>query len=358
MRALLAAALILAASCATPAFNESEWRSARDACAPESLHAPHEENGRFFNPWLRMEDKGVMDMVRWKLSRAPRFGEEEKNFHPRLATGALERLRGDPMEDAVVWLGHSSFLMRLGGEYWLTDPVLSNDRFMLKREMPAALQAADLATLGARISVIISHNHYDHLDRETLAALPEGTRAFVPLGLAGTVREAGIKDVREMDWWQEIDFGNGAMIACLPAQHWSRTLSQDTNTTLWAGFLVRAGGRSLYFCGDGGMFIGFREIGRRYPGIDYALLPVNPTFPRWLMHYQHMDTDEALDAFRDLGARIMIPMHWGTFRLGDEPAGYAGLQLARRVRERSIDPARVLILGAGEVHLPGGRGER
>jgi L-ascorbate metabolism protein UlaG (beta-lactamase superfamily) len=132
-------------------------------------------------------------------------------------------------------------------------------------------------------------------------------------------------------------------------QHWSRRIGQEINTTLWASFLLITPTVRVYFGGDTGYFIGYQEFGRKYPGIDYALLPTTAYHPRWFMHYAHMDVDEALEAFRELGARVMIPQQWGTFHLGDEPVGYPAVELERKIAERRLDPARYRIMNLGEI---------
>jgi L-ascorbate metabolism protein UlaG (beta-lactamase superfamily) len=134
-----------------------------------------------------------------------------------------------------------------------------------------------------------------------------------------------------MDWWQEMDFGNGTQLVCLPMQHWSRRIGQGFNDTLWASFMLITPEVTIYLGGDSGYFIGYKEIAKRFPGIDYALLPTTAYHPRWFMHYNHMNVDEAIEAFHDLNARFMIPQQWGTFHLGDEPPGYPALELKRKI---------------------------
>jgi L-ascorbate metabolism protein UlaG (beta-lactamase superfamily) len=120
------------------------------------------------------------------------------------------------------------------------------------------------------------------------------------------------------------------------------------NSTLWASFMITAPTTTLYYGGDSGYFIGYREIGRMFPGIDYALMPVTAYRPRWFMHYAHMDARESLDAFHDLGARFFVPTQWGAFHLGEEPPGYAALDLQREIRSQQLDPSKFLILDIGE----------
>jgi len=227
--------------------------------------------------------------------------------------------------------------------------MLSDRALWPKRHTQPALTQEALRSLPGTFNVVLSHNHYDHLDKATLEALPASSRLYVPLGLGEFVGEMAGKPVKEMDWWQTVDVGKGVRLVCLPAQHWSRRIGQGRNTTLWASFLIVTPERTVYFGGDSGYFIGYREIGRRYPGIDVALLPLTAYHPRWFMHYAHMNAPEVLDAFDDLGARTLIPTQWGTFRLGSEPIGYPILDLRRTMKERTFDPSRAVIMDIGQI---------
>jgi len=197
--------------------------------------------------------------------------------------------------------------------------------------------------------VLISHNHYDHLDADSIRSLPGDSRFYVPLGLKKLVESFHNGLVQELDWWQEIDLGGGRKLVCLPAQHWSRRIGQDYNETLWASYLLMTPQTSVYYGGDSGYFIGYREIGRRFPRIDYALLSTTAYHPRWFMHYAHKNIPEALQAFRDLGAKYFIPTQWGTFALGDEPPGFPALDLMRTIQGEDLDPSRFMILNIGEI---------
>ncbi len=152
-----------------------------------------------------------------------------------------------------------------------------------------------------------------------------------------------------MDWWEEIDLKKGSKLICLPAQHWSLRISQGRNQSLWASYLLITPSVTLYFGGDSGYFKGFREIGRKYPGIDYAFMATTAYHPRWFMHFQHMNIEEAIKGFEELGARTFIPTQWGTFHLGSEPAGYPGLDLTRHIEKNHLDPVRFAIMGIGEI---------
>jgi L-ascorbate metabolism protein UlaG (beta-lactamase superfamily) len=157
--------------------------------------------------------------------------------------------------------------------------------------------------------------------------LPRHVPVFVPLGLGNWFRRLRFTDVRELDWWETAKAGT-VSVTLVPAQHWSRRRIGDTNRTLWGGFVIECGGLKIYHCGDSAWFDGFAEIGRRHPDLLAAMLPIGSYSPAWFMGYHHMNPEEAGHAFLELGARHLIPMHWGTFKLTDEPL----LEPAERMR--------------------------
>jgi len=346
---LLLVLTFLVSSCgiAVRPFDEDKWREAVAATDPALLYAPHYRDGRFFNPWMPVE-KEFGEVLSWWLSERTSYPPEEENALPRVMPELHRRITA-ASGDFIAWIGHASFLIRSGGVYWLTDPMFSDRALLPKRRTPPALSLAEFLSLPGEKNVIISHNHYDHLDTASIREMPAATRLYVPLGLKPLLQELGKNNVVEMDWWQELSCGDGCRLICLPAQHWSRRTLTDTNATLWASFLLETAGKKIYYGGDSGYFLGYREIGRRYPGIDYALLPVTAYDPRWFMHYPHMNAREALAAFRDLGARHFIPTQWGTFRLGDEPIGHAPLALTRELRSSGVKADQVLVMEIGQL---------
>lgn len=236
---------------------------------------------------------------------------------PAVAAGAV----------SVTWAGHASWVLRIGGLTVLTDPVWS--RRILgtpARITPVGVRWEELPPVDA---VVISHNHYDHLDAPTLKRLPRTTPLFVPAGLARWCRRRGFTRVTELDWWESVELG-GVRFEFVPAHHWSKRSLMDACRTLWGGWVLSAAGpagaagaagavKKVYFAGDTGYGHWFGEIGRRHPGIDLALLPIGAYAPRWWLRDVHADPEEAVQACLDLGARRMAPMHWGTFVLSSEP---------------------------------------
>lgn len=330
-------------------FDEMAWRNRVEEQNTDLLYAPHFKDGRYFNPWMPMDHGGPWRLLQWRLSRKAPYSEEEKNFSPRFIPELSKRIRAMPEGDFIAWIGHSTFLLRVGGEYWITDPMFSERALLPKRTTPPAITGDELRELTPRLHVLISHNHYDHLDADSIRSLPGDSRFYVPLGLKKLVESFHGGLVQELDWWQEIDLGAGRKLVCLPAQHWSRRIGQEYNETLWASYLLMTPQTSVYYGGDSGYFIGYREIGRRFPHIDYALLSTTAYHPRWFMHYAHKNIPEALQAFRDLGAKYFIPTQWGTFALGDEPPGFPALDLMRTIQGENPDPSRFMILNIGEI---------
>ena len=216
----------------------------------------------------------------------------------------------------VTWIGHASFLATLGGAAFLVDPVFSpRIGFLVRRHGNTGLAPADLPPLTA---LLVTHNHYDHLDAPSIALLPRDVPVFAPAGLGVWFRRRGFARVREMAWWDRAQEGP-LTLTFVPSQHWSRRRLADFNESLWGGYVVEAQGRTLYHAGDSGRFDGFAEIGRRHPSIDLALQPIGAYAPAWFMERFHMNPEQAVEAFEALGAHAMVPMHWGAFQLTDEP---------------------------------------
>ncbi|MBM9507078.1 MBL fold metallo-hydrolase [Actinacidiphila acididurans] len=218
---------------------------------------------------------------------------------------------------SVTWAGHASWVIRIGGLTVLTDPVWSRRiPATPARVTPVGVPWGELPPVDA---VVISHNHYDHLDAPTLRRLPRDTALFVPAGLGEWCRRRAFTTVTELDWWEAAEL-SGVRFDCVPAHHWSRRSLTDACRTLWGGWVLSDRyGRRVYFAGDTGYGPFFDRIGRAHPGIDLALLPIGAYSPRRMLSPVHTDPEEAVRAFLDVGAAAMAPMHWGTFLLSGEP---------------------------------------
>lgn len=329
-------------------FSETGWARQVEETRVEDLYAPHIREGRFFSPWMQMGDKSFLDVLEWKLFWSTDYTQEEEAFLPRVIPDTAERIQ-QTTGDFILWIGHNTFLIRIGTDFWVTDPIFSKRALVPARKTPPALNLKEFNDLVKAPHIVISHNHYDHLDRASIKGLPADSRVFVPLGLKAYVMEMNKTDVQEMDWWEERAVGENSKLICLPAQHWSMRMGQARNSTLWASWMLVTPRATLYFGGDSGYFKGFQEIGKKYPDIDYAFMATTAYHPRWFMQYQHMNIPEAVRGFEELGARFFIPTQWGTFHLGSEPAGFPGLDLTRTIEKRELDPSIFKIMDIGQI---------
>ncbi|WP_189858224.1 MBL fold metallo-hydrolase [Streptomyces poonensis] len=260
---------------------------------------------------------GIRAFARFAREGALRPAREDLADIPRLPYDPEPLPRVDARTVAVSWAGHASWVIRIGGLTVLTDPVWS--RRILGT--PARITPVGVAwcALPRVDAVVISHNHYDHLDAPTLARLPRDTPLFVPAGLARWFLRRRFTCVTELDWWEGAELG-GIRFDFVPAHHWSKRTLTDTCRSLWGGWVLTGPhGHRVYFAGDTGYGHWFSRIGHRHPGIDLALLPIGAYDPRWWLSDVHCDPEEAVRALQDLGARRMAPMHWGTFVLSAEP---------------------------------------
>lgn len=266
--------------------------------------------------------------VRHDVAEVPQVRADRARLAAPVATGQ------------ATWLGHATALLQMQGLNVITDPIFSTRASPLSwlgpaRRTPPALTPATLPRIDV---VLISHDHYDHLDLPSLRALagqPGGPPLFVvPLGNGALLREAGIRRIHEMDWWQTLTLPpvSGAQplrLTAVPVQHWSsRNPLLARNQRLWSGYVIDDGRRKALFAGDSGYSDDFREIARRLGSIDFAMLPIGAYEPRDFLHPQHISPDEAVRIHRELGAKLSMGIHWGTFVLSAEAIQQPGIALA------------------------------
>jgi N-acyl-phosphatidylethanolamine-hydrolysing phospholipase D len=334
---VLAALLLVAGSSA---------RAQEPAPEAAALYAPHHDGDGFFNPWEPF-DWSVTRFLRWQLSPNP-FDKDRAPAIPRVANDGAG-LAGREHSATVTWVGHATVAVHDDDDVFLTDPHFSGRALWPRRVVPPGVP---LESVPADAFALTSHNHYDHLDADTVKRLPASVTWFVPLGLADWFRARGRERVVELDWWQSVRHGRWTL-TCLPSQHWSRRIEQGTNESLWCAWLIDSGKRRYFFAGDTGYFPGFAEFGRRFGPIDLALLPIGAYEPRWFMRYQHMNPEDVVRTVADLHARHMVAIHWGTFDLTDEPLDLPPQALAEAVAAAGADPERFRVLAIGETwHLP------
>jgi N-acyl-phosphatidylethanolamine-hydrolysing phospholipase D len=261
-------------------------------------------------------------------------------------------LRANGADATLTWVGHSTLLIQLDGVNLLTDPQWGPRASPLswtgpRRVTPPALAFEDLPPIHV---VLISHDHYDHLDLGTVRRLAETHDPLfvVPLGLRRWFADNGMTRVEELDWWQTSEH-RGLRLVCVPAQHWSQRTPWDRNTRLWGSWAVLGSTRRLYFGGDSGYFDGFKAVGERFGPFDLAALPIGAYLPPRLMRLTHTTPEQAVQAFVDLDARVLVPIHWGTFDLGEEPLDEPPKRLLAEVRRRGIEPDRAWLVRHGET---------
>ncbi len=267
----------------------------------------------------------------------------------------LDWLRQNRSEPAATWIGHATVLLQAGGLNILTDPILSERASPLswagpKRKTPPALALAELPHIDV---VIISHNHYDHLDLPTLRALDTQVGGpplvLVPLGVGDWLSRQGIARVAQLDWWQSRQVA-GVQLHCVPVQHWSARGLFDRFETLWSGWVIETGGaqsRKIFFTGDTGYSRDFADIARRLGAMDIAMIPIGAYEPRWFMRHQHVNPAEAVQIHRDLRARRSLGIHWGAFELTDEALDEPPRALRQALQAQAIDAQEFITLPLG-----------
>ena len=288
--------------------------------------------------------RGPADMLRWKVLRRSEPRREDfaalDALRPGVQTGGAAALAsGDPV---AVWIGHATWALRLGGKLVVTDPIWSTKiSGVVPRLVPPGVALEAMPPIDI---VLVTHDHRDHMDLPTLARLGDAPLYIVPLGNGRRVRHP---NVVELDWWQthEVD---GLAITLVPARHWSMREPWNKNATLWGGFVVRAREGTAYHSGDTAFGDHFAEIAARVGPIDWAMLPIGGYSPRWFMEPQHVDPTEAARGFEALGARHLLAMHWGTFRLTDEAIGEPPASLRAYWREHELADDRLWIVDVGE----------
>jgi L-ascorbate metabolism protein UlaG (beta-lactamase superfamily) len=326
---------------ATLLFSRSSAASAASLANNHYYKGPitdHFDGLRFFNANDVNTDRSLTDILRWRLKE--RAAGWPRSISVQQAVPAVE-VTG--LRATVI--GHASVLIQAGGLNVLTDPVWSERASPVALAGPRRVSAPGIAfdDLPPIHAILLSHNHYDHMDIPTLRRLSERHRPLIvtPIGNDTIVRRA-IPGARVVtgDWWDMIDVGNGGKVTIVPAYHWSTRSLLDRRMALWSGFMMQTTGGSTYFAGDTGYGDGqiFREIRTRLGRPDLALIPIGGYAPRWFMREQHADPDEAVRIMEILGAVRAVGIHWGTFQLTNEAWGEPPTLLASALRQRGIAP--------------------
>ncbi len=313
---------------------------------------PHFDGHRYFNPFATFQSRSKWATLKWlvwdhTIAKKRTAAMEHPDFE--MGHNDAQWLAQNRQQFSLTWIGHSTLLIQMQGVNILTDPIFSERASPLsfvgpKRIMPPGLPFKALPPIDL---VLISHDHYDHLDKNTILRLGNNPFYIVPLGVGKILRSWGITHYVEADWGDEIKFDKMEII-CAPAQHFSGRTPFGQNTTLWAGWILKGASQTFYFAGDTGYFRGFSEIAQAYGPIDFAALPIGAYAPRWFMRPVHLDPEEALQAFKDLRANIFVPIHWGTFNLADELPQEPVKILQRKARMLGLDD-RIWLFKHGET---------
>lgn len=310
----------------------------------------HFDGLRFFNPGQASTDRSAAEIWRWKRSERPAPWPASVPITP-----AAPRMREDGL--VITMIGHVTLLIQVAGRNILTDPVWSDRASPVsfagpKRVTAPGIRFEDLPPID---TVLISHNHYDHLDIASLRRLQadHAPVMVMPLGNDAIVaRAVPNARIRVGDWHDRIMLGDDAAVTLTPATHWSSRGLRDRRMALWAGFWIDVAGRSIWFAGDTGYGDGavFRDMAVRHGSPDVALIPIGAYAPRWFMAAQHVDPAGAVQIFRDIGGRRALGIHWGTFQLTDEPREEPRDELADALALAEIDAERFVAAEPGGVY--------
>jgi L-ascorbate metabolism protein UlaG (beta-lactamase superfamily) len=308
--------------------------------------------GRFRNPG-KVRHRGVGDFLRWRLSRRGKTRWPRRVINPG-QDRPPQRVEGDRLR--VSYIGHVTLLVQTRGLNILTDPVWSSRASPVPFHGPRRVREPGVAFehLPPIDIVLVSHNHYDHLDRQTLCRLHTVHRPLVvaPLGNERWLRRAHREmTLRTLDWGEGLDLAEDVRVNCEPMHHWSARGLFDRNRGLWGAFVIQTPGGNILFIGDSGYGDGdfFRGHRRKYGAFRVAFIPIGAYSPRWLMADDHMDPDEAVQCYKEVGAHFALATHYEVFPLADDAFGgpRAGLERARRLHQ--IPPEAFRALEPGEA---------
>lgn len=314
---------------------------------------PHHSPDGFLNNYPHA-GKTFADFLKWSWDRT---SPEPVTFP--LTANNPEFLKSNRTETSLTWVGHSTFLLQWEGLNILTDPHFTERASPVsfagpKRHTPAGLSLDQLPDIDV---VIISHDHYDHLDLKSVQRLYERQKArppvfLVPLRLKDWFADNGIPVADELDWW---DFRqvSGLRFHCVPVQHFSGRSLTNRNSTLWCGWVIEStSGNRVFFAGDTGYSNDFKDIRNRLGDMTLSLIPVGAYDPRWFMQSMHVNPEEAVQIHEDVGSAYSVGMHWGTFILTDEPMTEPPARLAGAMKAKGLNPAAFTVMQHGETrHL-------
>jgi len=343
-----------------------------------TINKHHHTPTGFRNNYIASVNRSLIEVLRWQFDRIlHRLPPSPTVATPRVLSDlefiSRNARAGAAMIPAVTWIGHASALVQASGLNVLTDPVFSKRVSPVSFAGPARAQPPGIALkdLPHIDVVVISHNHYDHLDRASVIRLSRqagGSPLFlVPLGLKQWLAKLGITHAIELDWWDYYVFGSPDQTSSgisavefhlTPAQHWSSRSLGDRNKTLWGSWAVFGTDFQWFFTGDTGYSRDFADIRQYFAarqtiekggGFDLALVAVGACLPRWFMQQQHVDLDEAVQVHLDLGTKASVGVHWGTFSLADEPLDQPIHELGAARQAKGVSEEAFFLIAVGET---------
>lgn len=311
----------------------------------------HFNGQKFYNPTLGKQfSPGFSEVFRMIREGRAKWPEHVEN---RVFSRLNEKLEIDDI--SLTFVNHATFLIRLPQLNILTDPVWSKRVSPIswigpKRVRAPGINFEDLPKIDV---IVISHNHYDHLDIETLKKLNKrfSPKVLVPLGDKALIESIGIKNVQELDWWDSVQIDPDTRITFAPTQHSSQRGLFDRDRSLWGSYYIKHGRRSVYFGGDAGYSTHYAEIKKRLGSPEFALLGIGAYLPRWFMAPVHMDPAEAVIAYKDLGAKLGIGMHFGTFQQSSEGFDQPQKDLKEALNKEMLSQDCFIILQEGETKI-------
>jgi len=306
----------------------------------------HHRNGQFVNLFGPGRQGRLGQLLHWKFFSPNNF----KQYYDQEPTKTVN-IDWKPVYDSdklsVTFLKHASVLIKDAGSYILIDPIFGHISRFIKDFTPLGF---DAQAIPKPQQVLVTHGHYDHLDKKTLGLYKESAHFISPLGYEPIFDDIGLKKTTALDWFETVS-QNGRSITLLPCKHWTmRNPLVGPNRALWGSFLIETKtGPTIYVSGDTAYFEGFKEIGERYD-IDLAIINLGAYEPRWFMAPSHMNPHETVQALQDLKAKKLMVVHWGTFRLGDEPVHFPPMQL-REVMQKKGLAEQLLDISHGETYF-------
>lgn len=342
-------AVIMIPACPDQRFSAADQGTRTMSLEEMARDRVHHGEGVFLNPFSEtgMHRRDMLEIVKWKFLSENRFEAEYAN--EKVVPVKIDWKAATAHSSvSITWINHASVLIRENGSALIVDPVLFGLFWPVRDFSPIAFPVREIPPVDA---VLVTHGHYDHLDIDSLKVFMNRSRYIVPLGHGDLLRHKGMTGIQELDWLDRTQAG-AFDITFLPSNHWTmRNPFTGPNTALWGSYLIRtSSGRTIYISGDTAYFDRFAEIGRM-ARIDLAIFNLGAYEPRWFMKRSHINPGDTVKAFKELGADKLLVVHWGTFRLGDEPVYRPIVDIRREMAKAGISDRLVELVHGQTMYL-------